>query len=103
MSSNEPSFWKRLPKSEASLPDFQVESRLRKSDTTKIAAEGSLDDLMSGYEKQVIADTLEQNHFNLTKSAEQLKISRHALRYRMQRLNISGPEEEESVGREASY
>jgi DNA-binding NtrC family response regulator len=79
----------------ANLPDFQVESRLRKSDTAMITAEGSLDDLMSGFEKQVIANTLEQNHFNLTKSAEQLKISRHALRYRMQRLNISGPDEEE--------
>ena len=32
---------------------------------------------------------LEQNHFSLAKTAEQLKISRHALRYRMQRLNIA--------------
>ena len=32
---------------------------------------------------------LEQNHFSLTRTAEQLKISRHALRYRMQRLNIA--------------
>jgi transcriptional regulator with PAS, ATPase and Fis domain len=81
----------------ANLPDFQVESRLRKSDTAIFPREGSLDDLMSGFEKEVIANTLEQNHFNLTKSAEQLKISRHALRYRMQRLNISGPDEEEAV------
>jgi DNA-binding NtrC family response regulator len=33
---------------------------------------------------------LEQNHFSLTRTAEQLKISRHALRYRMQRLGITG-------------
>ena len=33
---------------------------------------------------------LEQNHFSLTRTAEQLKISRHALRYRMQRLGIGG-------------
>jgi DNA-binding NtrC family response regulator len=32
---------------------------------------------------------LEQNHFNIGRTAEQLKISRHALRYRMHRLNIS--------------
>jgi DNA-binding NtrC family response regulator len=32
---------------------------------------------------------LEQNRFSLTRTAEQLKISRHALRYRMQRLNIA--------------
>ena len=41
---------------------------------------------------------LEQNHFSLTRTAEQLKISRHALRYRMQRLNIStGTDTEEDA------
>lgn len=79
------------------LPDFQVESRLRKSDAASVSMEGSLDDLMSGFEKQVISSTLEQNHYNLSRSAEQLKISRHALRYRMQRLNISGSDEEETA------
>ena len=38
---------------------------------------------------------LEQNHFSLTRTAEQLKITRHALRYRMQRLNISAGTEAE--------
>ncbi|MEO5804050.1 MAG: sigma-54 dependent transcriptional regulator [Verrucomicrobiota bacterium] len=80
-----------------SLPDFQLESRLRKSEAPAFHAEGSLDDLMADHEKQVIVNTLEQNHFNLSKTAEQLKISRHALRYRMQRLNISGPDEEEPL------
>jgi sugar diacid utilization regulator len=41
---------------------------------------------------------LEQNHFSLTRTAEQLKISRHALRYRMQRLNIAvGTDAEEDT------
>ena len=41
---------------------------------------------------------LEQNRFSLTRTAEQLKISRHALRYRMQRLNIAtGAEGDEDV------
>jgi DNA-binding NtrC family response regulator len=31
---------------------------------------------------------LERNQFNLTRTAEQLKLSRHALRYRMQRLGL---------------
>ena len=44
---------------------------------------------MSGFEKELIANVLEQNHFSLSRTAEQLKISRHALRYRMQRLNIT--------------
>jgi transcriptional regulator with PAS, ATPase and Fis domain len=87
----------------SNLPDFQVESRLRKSDAATLPTEGTLDDLMAAFEAQVISNTLEQNHFNLSKSAEQLKISRHALRYRMQRLNISSPEEEAApAGKESS-
>ena len=33
--------------------------------------------------------TLAQNHGSLTRTAEQLKLSRHALRYRMHRLGIT--------------
>ena len=80
-----------------SLPDFQLEARLHKSSPTKPIATGSLDEMMSQYEKELIGGLLEQNHFNLAKTAEQLKLSRHALRYRMQRLNIAGgaePDEE---------
>jgi DNA-binding NtrC family response regulator len=50
---------------------------------------------MANFERQLINTTLEQNRYNISKTSEQLKISRHALRYRMQRLNLSlGPEEE---------
>ncbi len=49
------------------------------------------------FERELITGVLEQNHFSLTRTAEQLKISRHALRYRMQRLNMdfsdNAPEE----------
>ena len=44
---------------------------------------------MAGMERELITNVLGQNHFSLTRTAEQLKISRHALRYRMQRLNIN--------------
>ena len=78
-----------------SLPDFQLESRLYKGPAAKLPAVGSLDEMMADYEKELIASLLEQNHFNLAKTAERLKISRHALRYRMQRLNIAGGSDEE--------
>lgn len=71
------------------LPDFHLETRLRKADSAPVANGNSIDDIMSDLERQLIMNTLEQNRFNLSKSAEQLKISRHALRYRMQRLNIT--------------
>jgi Nif-specific regulatory protein len=79
-----------------SLPDFQLETRLRKAETTTIANGGSLDDLMSDFERQLILNTLEQNRSNLSRTAEQLKISRHALRYRMQRLNIAQGAEDDT-------
>ena len=72
------------------LPDFRLETGLRKGEVA-IVATGvqSLDEHLMGFERELIMNTLEQNRFSLTKTAEQLKISRHALRYRMQRLNIT--------------
>ena len=72
----------------ASLPDFGLETRLRKGESSPAIPEGSLDEIMANFERQLIGNTLEQNRYNLSKTAEQLKISRHALRYRMQRLDI---------------
>jgi transcriptional regulator with PAS, ATPase and Fis domain len=71
------------------IPDFHVETRLRaKTDTHIVALGQSIDEIMSQFEKELITNTLEAHRFNLTKTAEHLKISRHALRYRMQRLGI---------------
>jgi DNA-binding NtrC family response regulator len=71
------------------LPDFQIETGLRKAAPSKNIGTRTLDEFMADFERDLISSVLEQNHFSLTKTAEQLKISRHALRYRMQRLNIT--------------
>jgi DNA-binding NtrC family response regulator len=76
-----------------SLPDFHLETRLRKGETPGLAEVRSLDESMANFERELITTVLEQNHFSLTRTAEQLKISRHALRYRMQRLNITAEED----------
>lgn len=82
----------------ASLPDFKTETRLRKGETPVLNGVLSLDETVANFERELINNLLEQNHFSLTKTAEQLKISRHALRYRMQRLNISvGVDEDTTV------
>jgi two-component system response regulator PilR (NtrC family) len=91
----------------ASLPDFQVEAQLHKSAAPKVTGNESLDELVTSFERQLIVDILERNGFNLGKSAEQLKISRHALRYRMQRLNLTLPGESDddknvAAGKEVS-
>lgn len=70
------------------LPDFHLETRLRKNENPPLTTARSLDESMSHFERELITSILEQNHFSLTKTADHLKISRHALRYRMQRLNI---------------
>jgi len=75
-----------------SLPDFQLEARLHKPMAPGGATgDEALDEIVAKFERDLIMRTLAQNHFSLTRSAERLKLSRHALRYRMQRLNIAVP------------
>ena len=82
-----------------SLPDFQLEARLHKNPASSRArAGGSLEEIMTSFERDLIGGILEQNRFNLAKTADQLKISRHALRYRIQRLDIAlGTEPDEAA------
>jgi len=87
----------------SSIPDFHLEGQLRKTEKFAVPTDQSLDDAMGEFERQLINTTLENNRFSLSKTAEQLKISRHALRYRMQRLNINeGTEEEPAAPKENS-
>jgi DNA-binding NtrC family response regulator len=77
-----------------SLPDFRLESRLTRSEAPPAAGDRAIDEIVGDFERDLINATLEQSGFNLTKSAEKLKISRHALRYRMQRLNLTPTEDD---------
>jgi DNA-binding NtrC family response regulator len=73
----------------SSLPDFQVEARLQKAPFLQFAPGESLDDALARLERELITHALEQYDFNLTRAAEYLKLTRHSLRYRMQRLNMN--------------
>ncbi len=85
----------------SNLPDFQIETRLNKIASTPATAaatgERAIDEIVADFERDLINTTLESNAFNLTKCADKLKISRHALRYRMQRLNLTPAEEDTPV------
>ena len=72
-----------------SLPDFQVESRLQKTSPAQAGADESLDDALARIESEIISGAMAQYDFNLTRAAESLKLTRHSLRYRMQRLKMS--------------
>ena len=41
------------------------------------------------FERQMIQTALEKNQFNVNRSAELLKMTRHSLRYRMQQLGLT--------------
>jgi DNA-binding NtrC family response regulator len=73
----------------SSLPDFQVEARLQKAPLLQTAPDETLDDALARLERELITHALEQHDFNLTRAAEYLKLTRHSLRYRMQRLNMN--------------
>jgi DNA-binding NtrC family response regulator len=73
--------------SPASLPDFAVESRLQKTGPAA-APDESLEAALERIERELIQNALEQHNFSLTRAAGQLKLTRHSLRYRMQRLNM---------------
>ena len=88
-----------------SLPDFQVESRLQKMAPVQAAAGESLDDALARIERELINGALTQYDFNLTRAAESLKLTRHSLRYRMQRLRMNlgeGEPPESSVAEKIS-
>jgi DNA-binding NtrC family response regulator len=76
----------------ASLPDFLVEARLQKTSPVQAAAGESLDEALTRIERELINGALTQHDFNLTRAAESLKLTRHSLRYRMQRLKMSDGE-----------
>jgi DNA-binding NtrC family response regulator len=74
----------------SSLPDFQIEARLQKDQPLQVAPHESLDDALSRIERELISSALDQNNSSLNRASERLKLTRHALRYRMQRLNMGG-------------
>ncbi len=72
-----------------SLPDFHVEGRLRSAAEADPLADGrGLEELMADYEKRIVTAALDRNQHSIQKTSELLKMTRHALRYRMQRLNM---------------
>jgi len=78
-----------------SLPDFKVENRLRRPEEEAVELGGkTLDEAVADFERSLILRALEQNRFSLTRTADQLGVSRHSLRYRMQRLNIDLDEDD---------
>ena len=82
-----------------SLPDFEIESRLRNAGPDRPSgtrpspppAPGTpipLGDALVQFERELILAALQRTGGNLSRAAQQLDLSRHALRYRMSRLHL---------------
>ncbi len=75
-----------------SLPDFELETQLRSGSSSSGGAEIGFElgfaEAVASFERNMIQKALEQNQFNVNRSAEQLKMTRHSLRYRMQQLGL---------------
>ena len=75
-----------------SLPDFELETQLRSSSDSSAEAEVDFQlgfaEAVASFERKMIQKALEQNQYNVNRSAEQLKMTRHSLRYRMQQLGL---------------
>ena len=79
-----------------SLPDFELEARLRASKEGGVSeVSGEIDfelgfsESVAEFERKMIQTALDQNQYNINRSAEQLKMTRHSLRYRMQQLGLA--------------
>jgi DNA-binding NtrC family response regulator len=79
-----------------SLPDFALEARLAPADEP--LPDRPLEEAVAEYERRLITAALERHH-SMGRTAEALGISRHALRYRMQRLGLhaEGVPDDEAV------
>jgi len=83
----------------AALPDFELETQLRDSGgSMDLAPDSSIDDALAEYEKSLITAALESNNFNMNRTAEDLKTTRHSLRYRMQRLEMTPANNKDNGG-----
>jgi DNA-binding NtrC family response regulator len=88
------------------LPDFEVENRLRSESETNPrfgatsvtqnnidsgilpGEEQDLNQQLANFETEAIMTALRKHNFNMTSTSESLGITRHALRYRMRRLQL---------------
>ena len=75
----------------ASLPDFEMEMRLRESDDNGVEINFDLGfaEAVADFERRMITTALVRNQYTVNRSAEMLKMTRHSLRYRMQQLGLS--------------
>jgi len=87
-----------------SLPDFELETQLRSSSDSSPEAEVDFQlgfaEAVASFERKMIQKALEQNQYNVNRSAEQLKMTRHSLRYRMQQLGLGNKSKDSGGGDE---
>ena len=73
-----------LPATPSAEPELPQPTRPRKTSATRQTLAQEVD----GLEREIILETLEKQHFNLSKTAEELGLTRRGLSLKMERLHI---------------
>lgn len=69
------------------LPNFQIESRLRKEDTVYDSFH-SYEEILEKWERDMLLKSLELSNYSLPRTAERLKITEANLKKKVQKLNL---------------
>ncbi len=72
----------------SSLPNFKVESQLGSTDTSKQHSNGSYEEQMARFERQILLKKLADNDFQMEPTALALQMPEHELKFRMHQCQI---------------
>ena len=75
----------------SSLPNFKVESQLGSTDTSEQLSNGSYEEQMARFERQILLKKLADNDFQMEPTALALQMPEHELKFRMHQCQIHLP------------
>lgn len=71
--------------------DFDTETALQKSEISENSGD-SIQNYLQNKERELLIQILEQNNWNITRTAKALNMNRSNLQYRMRKFNIKRPQ-----------
>lgn len=71
----------------ADLPDYLISGSYIKTESRDVVVDGGLSEMMNRYEREILTKVLRES-FSLNSAAAQLKITRQALKYKIDKLDI---------------
>lgn len=69
-------------------PSLQTEEEEGNGDSARRSASGSLEEMLAGYEREILTETIRRNKGNLSAAGRELGISPRMMNYRMNKLKL---------------